>query len=58
MNIVVPLHLNDAQARTLLRLYEVLIDSLIDFYSALLREYPLADVEPPDNDELEQLLRD
>jgi len=46
MNIVVPLDLTDAQARTLMTLYEALIDSLIEFYTALGREYPLAELEP------------
>lgn len=50
MNIVVPLNLTDAQARTLLGLYEALIDSLIVFYSALEREYPFAALEPDEAD--------
>lgn len=50
MKIHVPLNLEPAQAMTLVKLYEVLIDSLIDFYSALLREYPYADLEPDDAD--------
>ena len=48
MNIVVLLELSDRQAKMLLRLYEMLIDSFIDLYTALQREYPLADVEPDD----------
>ena len=50
MNIVVPLGLTDAQAKTLMRLYEALIDSLIQFYTAIGREYPLADLEPDEAD--------
>ena len=55
MNIVVPLDLSDFQARLLLRLYEVLIDSFIDFYTALQREYPLADFEPDEADVVDLL---
>ena len=55
MNIVVPLNLSDTNARTLLRLYEALIDSFIDFYTALQREYPHATFEPDEADLLELL---
>ena len=55
MNIVVPLDLTDRQAKMLLCLYEVLIDSFIDFYTALQREYPLADFEPDEADVVDLL---
>ena len=58
MNIVVPLNLTDSQARTLLHLYEVLIDSLIDFYTALQREYPYTDLEPDDAEQLVEFLKE
>lgn len=53
MKLVIPLNLADGQASTLLRLYEILIDSLVDFYSALQHEYPLADIQPYDGDLLD-----
>ena len=50
MNIVVPLNLSDSQARLLIRLYEALIDSFINFYTALQRQYPLVEFEPVEAD--------
>lgn len=46
MKIEVPTHFTDAQARTVLVLYELLLDSLIDFYTAFCAAYPLATIEP------------